>query len=79
MPSLWEVSLSVKDAKIRFTVIITFKKYSKKLTSVTGDAENAAVLTRCTQALFIVCSVYLETVEYPQGMFIFSFKVGVFF
>jgi hypothetical protein len=31
MPSLWEVLLSVMDVKIRFTVIITFKKYSIKL------------------------------------------------
>jgi hypothetical protein len=79
MPSLWEVFLSVKDAKIRFTVSITFKKYSKKLTSVTGDSENAAVLTKCTQAFFFfVWSVSPETVEYPQGMFIFSSKVCAF-
>jgi hypothetical protein len=78
MPSLWEDFLSLKDAKIRFTVIITFKKYSKKLTSVIGDAENAAIVTKCTQALFIVWSVSPETVEYPQWMFIFSPKVCVF-
>jgi len=29
MPSLWEVFLSVKDAKIRFTVIITLKSIVK--------------------------------------------------
>jgi hypothetical protein len=49
----------------------------KKLTSVTEDAENTAVLTKCTQALFVVQSVSPETVEYPQGMFIFSSKVCV--
>jgi hypothetical protein len=68
----------MKDAKIRYPVIVTFKKYGKILTSVTGDAENAAVLTKCTQALFIVWGVSPKTVEYPQGMFIFSSKVCVF-
>jgi hypothetical protein len=43
MSSLWEVLLSVMDVKIRFAVIITFKNYSKKLTSVKGDAKNVAI------------------------------------
>jgi hypothetical protein len=33
----------VTVAKIRFTVIITFKKYNKKVPSVRGGAENVAV------------------------------------